>query len=208
MSAVIRTESSGNPYAIGVVNGSLVRQPKGLDEAVATVKMLDRLGYNYSLGAAQINKSNFKRFGLNQPEQSFDFCKSVEIGSKILNECYISAGYDWGKAFSCYYSGNYTVGFKHGYVDKVFSNLSDEYSRGIKKSKVTSVVGNINTNNYSSDTKNIQKQSFANNIIKPKSDILNRSSKMTAETLKGGASINKQDSNTVTNLPDDKAFVF
>ena len=38
MHHVVRVESSGNPYAIGVVGGRLQRQPKNLAEAVATAK--------------------------------------------------------------------------------------------------------------------------------------------------------------------------
>jgi type IV secretion system protein VirB1 len=125
MAAVVQTESSGNPFAIGVVNGELVRQPKNLEEAIATVQMLEKLGYNYSLGAAQVNKKNFKRFGINHPKISFDFCKSIGIGSQILNECYVAAKNDWAKAFSCYYSGNFTTGFRHGYVAKVAQKLSN-----------------------------------------------------------------------------------
>ena len=43
MQHVINVESSRNPYAIGVVGGALVRQPKALDEALATVRMLECL---------------------------------------------------------------------------------------------------------------------------------------------------------------------
>ncbi len=46
MQHVINVESSRNPYAIGVVGGALVRQPKALDEALATVRMLEEKGYN------------------------------------------------------------------------------------------------------------------------------------------------------------------
>ena len=38
--ALIHVESGGNPFAIGVVGGALVRQPTHLAEAVATATLL------------------------------------------------------------------------------------------------------------------------------------------------------------------------
>ena len=61
MHHVVRVESSGNPYAIGVVGGRLQRQPKNLAEAVATAKMLEQKGFNFSLGLAQVNRYNLKK---------------------------------------------------------------------------------------------------------------------------------------------------
>lgn len=119
MAAVVQVESGGNRYAIGVVGGELERQPNNLREAVATAGMLEKQGYNYSLGAAQINKKNFAAYGITSPEQAFDYCTSVRTGARILAECQQRAQGDWGKAFSCYYSGNFATGFKDGYVQKV-----------------------------------------------------------------------------------------
>ena len=119
MAAVVQVESGGNRYAIGVVGGELERQPVNLREAVATAAMLEKQGYNYSLGAAQVNKKNFSAYGITSPEQAFDYCTSVRTGARILSECRQRAQNDWGKAFSCYYSGNFVTGFKDGYVQKV-----------------------------------------------------------------------------------------
>ena len=47
MKHVVSVESSFNPYAIGVVGGRLVRQPKTLAEALSTVRMLETGGYNF-----------------------------------------------------------------------------------------------------------------------------------------------------------------
>lgn len=121
MQQVVRVESSGNPYAIGVVGGRLQRQPSNLSEAVATAHMLAQKGYNFSLGLAQINRYNLKKYGLNTYKQAFAACKNVEVGSRILRECQSRAN-DWGKALSCYYSGNFTTGFRHGYVQKVLGS--------------------------------------------------------------------------------------
>lgn len=56
MHHVVRVESSYNPYAIGVVGGRLVRQPRTLDEAVSTARMLEQRGLNFSVGLAQVNR--------------------------------------------------------------------------------------------------------------------------------------------------------
>lgn len=121
MQHVVRIESSFNPYAIGVVGGRLVRQPRNLAEAVSTARMLEGKGYNFSLGIAQINRYNLASYGLDSYERAFEICPNVQAGSRILAECRDRANGDWGKAFSCYYSGNFSTGFRHGYVQKVFA---------------------------------------------------------------------------------------
>nr|WP_199535795.1 lytic transglycosylase domain-containing protein [Dyella psychrodurans] len=123
MHHVVDVESGYNPYAIGVVNGQLVRQPQSLDEALATVKMLESNGYNFSVGVAQINHDNLVRYGLESYEKAFNPCLNLSVGSRILAECYESARADWGKAFSCYYSGNFVTGFRDGYVQKVYESI-------------------------------------------------------------------------------------
>lgn len=123
MAHVVQVESSRNPFAIGVVGGRLLRQPRNLAEAVATVRMLESRGYNYSIGLAQVNRVNFARFGLETPEKGFDACNNLVVGSKILAECLQQHGGRWGDAFSCYYSGNPRTGYEHGYVQKVFASM-------------------------------------------------------------------------------------
>jgi type IV secretion system protein VirB1 len=135
MRHVVSVESSHNPYAIGVVNGQLQRQPQNLDEAIATAKMLEAEGYNYSLGVAQINRNNLARYGLDTYEKAFDACLNVAAGSRILAECYASAGQNWGKAFSCYYSGNFSTGFRDGYVQKIYESIG----RGMQLAQVSPI---------------------------------------------------------------------
>lgn len=149
MQHVVQVESSANPYAIGVVGGQLVRQPSNLGEALATVQMLDAKGYNYSLGLSQVNRANFARYGLDSYEKAFDRCANLTAGSRILADCYKSAGGDWGKAFSCYYSGNFTTGFREGYVQKVLASISSgsnnaeiQPQRAIPLKAATSVQAN------------------------------------------------------------------
>ena len=122
MEHVVKVESSFNPYAIGVVGGRLARQPRSLAEALSTARMLEERGYNFSLGLAQVNRYNLARQGLDSYEKAFDTCPNLRAGARILAECYGRSGGDWGKAFSCYYSGNFTTGYRHGYVQKVLAS--------------------------------------------------------------------------------------
>ena len=122
MQHVVHVESSRNPFAIGVVGGYLARQPKSLDEALAAVRQLKEEGYNFSVGIAQVNRYNLAKYGLNTYADAFGVCPNLRAGSRILRECYDRAQ-DWGKAFSCYYSGNFATGFKHGYVQKIFASI-------------------------------------------------------------------------------------
>ena len=124
MRHVVRVESSFNPYAIGVVGGRLARQPDSLPEAVSTAKMLAQAGYNFSLGLAQVNRHNLEAQGLDSYERAFDACANLQAGARILADCHQRAGQDWGKALSCYYSGNFVTGYRHGYVQKVFASWS------------------------------------------------------------------------------------
>ena len=48
---------------------------------------------------------------------------ATQAGARILAECRGRAGNDWGKAFSCYYSGNFVTGYRQGYVQKVFASM-------------------------------------------------------------------------------------
>jgi type IV secretion system protein VirB1 len=120
MQHVVQAESGTNPFAIGVVGGKLERQPRNLGEAVATARMLESRGYDYSLGIAQVNRSNLARYGLDTFAKAFDGCANLAAGARILAECYGRSGGDWGKAFSCYYSGDFTTGYREGYVQRVY----------------------------------------------------------------------------------------
>lgn len=124
MQHVIQVESSSNPYAIGVVGGRLARQPRNLAEALATVRMLEEKGYNFSVGLAQVNRHNLDRQGLSDYTKAFQACPNIQAGARILAECHHRARGDWGKAFSCYYSGNFVTGFRHGYVQKILDSIA------------------------------------------------------------------------------------
>jgi len=133
---VVSTESSWNPYAIGVVGGRLDRQPRTLAEAVVTARELDRQGFNFSMGLGQVNRYNLAKYGETY-ETVFEPCRNLKAGSAILKDCYQRARVRIGDeqqalraAFSCYYSGNFTRGFRPdkagqpSYVQKVVANAT------------------------------------------------------------------------------------
>ena len=129
MAAIARVESSFNPFAIGVVNGRLVRQPVTREEAVATAVALERGGYNFSVGISQVNIHNLSKVGLDY-ESAFDSCSNLRAGAAILADCYSRAKASRSDeqqalraALSCYCSGNFSTGFRAGYVAKVVANV-------------------------------------------------------------------------------------
>ena len=124
MQHVAQVESGNNPFAIGVVGGRLQRQPRNLAEATATARMLERRGYNYSLGIAQVNRANLGHYGLDTYAKAFDRCSNLQAGASILADCYARARGDWGKAVSCYYSGNFVTGYRDGYVQRVYASMA------------------------------------------------------------------------------------
>ena len=86
MQQIYQVESEFNPFAIGVVGARLVRQPKNLDEAVATVDYLSKLGRNFSIGQGQVNKYHFVRLGWDSDiEAGFDVCKNVVAAYEIFS---------------------------------------------------------------------------------------------------------------------------
>ena len=134
---VVTTESAGNPFAIGVVGGRLERQPRNLPEAVATARALERQGFNFSMGLGQVNRYNLAKYG-ERYETVFEPCRNLKAGGAILRDCYQRARaripddqQALRAAFSCYYSGNFTRGFRPdragqpSYVQKVVANATD-----------------------------------------------------------------------------------
>ncbi|WP_197343449.1 lytic transglycosylase domain-containing protein [Ralstonia pseudosolanacearum] len=137
LKGVVSTESAGNPYAIGVVGGRLERQPRSLTEAVATARELERQGFNFSMGLGQVNRYNLAKYGESY-ETVFEPCRNLKAGSAILKDCYQRARAQipddqqaLRAAFSCYYSGNFTRGFRPdragqpSYVQKVVANATE-----------------------------------------------------------------------------------
>ena len=141
---IVHVESSFNPYAIGVVGAHLARQPRQRDEAVATAQWLKQNGYDFSVGLGQVNQSHFAQYGLTL-QAAFEPCSNLQVAGDILKGCYLRASkakrgeqVALRDAFSCYYSGNFTTGYRQGYVDKVVAATVDT-------TKVIPVVPDIST---------------------------------------------------------------
>lgn len=126
--ALVAVESAFNPWAIGVVGGALKRQPRHLTEAIATAEALQAAGRNFSVGLGQINVGNFPHLGLSL-STAFEPCNNLAAMQAVLIKCFDRAQRKLPRAsadqaalraaLSCYYSGNFSTGFRHGYVGKV-----------------------------------------------------------------------------------------
>lgn len=127
IAAVVKHESNFNPFAIGV-NGKPGRSifPKSRQEAVEEVRKLLAKGASFDAGYGQINNANWKWLGIT-PENVFDPCTNLKAAQRVLIQCYEGAlktrqgQAALHAALSCYNTGNYTYGFKNGYVRKVLA---------------------------------------------------------------------------------------
>lgn len=115
LTPIVKTESSFNPWAIGVVGKPLPHQPQNLDEAVKAVKALVEEGADFSIGLGQINRQHFD---VGKPERVFDPCTNLRMTAVVLQACYSKASKSepdqqaaLQQAISCYYSGNLKRGF-------------------------------------------------------------------------------------------------
>lgn len=131
LARIVRVESSGNPFAIGVVAGRLQRQPRSLEEAVLTATFLEKSGYDYSVGLSQVNRVHFKRLGwVGDMAKGFNACQNLHAGAGVYMACKRNAERSFPgddqrarrAALSCYYSGDFVTGERHGYIDKVLAN--------------------------------------------------------------------------------------
>nr|WP_222858973.1 lytic transglycosylase domain-containing protein [Paraburkholderia phenoliruptrix] len=134
MAAVVRAESGFNPYAIGVVHGRLVRQPSTEAEAIATAHALTTSGWHFSVGLAQVNRTNWTRYGLTE-RTAFDPCRNLAAGAAILQGCFELARHAHADeqaalraSLSCYASGNFWTGFRSGYVQRVMNDAQQAVS--------------------------------------------------------------------------------
>lgn len=131
MQALVRAESAGQAYAIGMdsSHGS-VKQPATLAEAVRTARQLAGAGRKFSVGLAQVHVSNVTRYGLSW-EQAFDPCQNLAAGQKILWHFYHRAsasGYSgvaaiWA-ALRGYNSGGVHRTVSDDYAHRIFAYMS------------------------------------------------------------------------------------
>jgi type IV secretion system protein VirB1 len=136
MAAIVRTESGFNPYAIGVVRGRLLREPSNVAEAVSTAHALAAEGWNFSAGLTQVSRANWSAYGLTE-RSVFEPCRNLAVGAAILQRCFEAARRaqtDTGfgpqvalrASLSCYASGNFSTGYRTGYVTRVVDSAGDQ----------------------------------------------------------------------------------
>ena len=131
MMAIIKTESRGNPLMIGLNRGyRLIYQPHNLSQANKWVDYLERHGYNFDVGIAQVNISNIHRYGYTARD-ALDPCLNIKLSGHILLRHYTYAlpvsktkQEALLKSISAYNTGSYRKGFDNGYVKRVLSNAS------------------------------------------------------------------------------------
>ncbi|ECO4313590.1 lytic transglycosylase domain-containing protein [Salmonella enterica] len=127
---IVKTESAGNPFAIGINTKGirLKRQPHNIIEAVEISTWLAKNRYNFDAGIAQINSVNINKFvegDLNfRMQKVFNPCDNLKLAEKIYNSCFEMTGSMVG-ALSCYNTGTATKGIKNGYVARVLANIPD-----------------------------------------------------------------------------------
>ena len=134
--ALIEVESGLNENAIGIVGAVLERQPRNRAEAIATAASLRSQGINFSVGLAQINVRNIDRLGLSVAE-AFEPCRNLGAMESILASCFDrsnaeSPQSDLRRALSCYYSGNFMTGFRHGYVRRVVASARQSSAASVR----------------------------------------------------------------------------
>lgn len=129
MKAIIKTESRGNPFAIGI-NGKLYlkHQPKNYKEAYSWLEYLEKYNYNIDIGIAQINIKNVHKYGYKAVDM-LNPCTNIKLANVILQNYFkklkqsnISDRHALFMAISAYNTGNYRRGFYNGYLKMVVHN--------------------------------------------------------------------------------------
>ena len=132
LSALIRHESRGSPYAIGVSEKRqhLPKQPQTLASATAAADRLIKQGIDFDAGLGQINVRNWAALNLDS-KTVFDPCRNLAAAQTVLADCYARAlpqhqdpQQALRAALSCYNTGNFTKGFRNGYVGKILAQAN------------------------------------------------------------------------------------
>jgi type IV secretion system protein VirB1 len=127
LEAVVAVESRGDPLAIHV-NGVRVqpRRPADAAEAARVALAYIRAGYTVDIGLMQVNSANLPALGITV-DQVLEPCANIRAGGTILTADYAAAAQRWGEgqaalqhALSAYNAGNFTRGFRNGYVARYY----------------------------------------------------------------------------------------
>ena len=103
-------------------------QPKNESQAIAWVKYLEKNNYNFDVGISQVNIKNIHNYGYTASDM-LDPCLNLKIASEIFAKSHdlaLSSSNNANalqQAISAYNTGNFSSGFKNGYVAKVTKNL-------------------------------------------------------------------------------------
>lgn len=125
--AIIRVESNGNPFAIGVNQAGVhLRRANTAAEAAQIAAEAIGRGINIDMGLMQINSANMRRLGLTTND-IFNPCTNIRVGTQILSMNYSNAVQIHGQtetalkaALSAYNTGNMTRGFSNVYVARYY----------------------------------------------------------------------------------------
>ncbi|WP_336287511.1 MULTISPECIES: lytic transglycosylase domain-containing protein [unclassified Bartonella] len=125
LSVVVKNESQGHVYAIGINgNHKLSHQPSTFEEAVTTAEKLKQDGHNFDIGLGQINVKNLEWLDMSLSDL-FDPCKNLKAVQMVLTHCYERAvsKYDSEQtalqaALSCYNTRDFEHDFTSAYVKK------------------------------------------------------------------------------------------
>lgn len=138
---IAKTESALNPYVIANVTDEESYYLNSKEEAISKANDLKEAGKRYSAGLMQIYSLNFEAYDLNN-SNVFDYCTNISAGAQILKKCYLKASSEYpdersdfnlDNAMSCYYSGNFSRGFKKdeginsSYVERIRNNVTNIY---------------------------------------------------------------------------------
>lgn len=120
--ALVRHESGGEFWAVGVNGGRVKPQPKTAAQAAAVARIWVARGVTVDLGLAQINTRTAKRLGLTI-EQALVPCTNLKAMQQVMTENYRAAVQRNGEgqkalgdAYSVYNTGSPTRGHANGYV--------------------------------------------------------------------------------------------
>jgi type IV secretion system protein VirB1 len=125
--AIIRTESQGDPLALGVNGPRQASRQTSAAGAARVAQAFIAAGYSVDLGLGQINSRNMRWLGLTW-DTVFDPCTNIAALGRVLSENYVAvkSGRDPQAALrialSMYNTGSTSRGFRNGYVAKVVSN--------------------------------------------------------------------------------------
>lgn len=136
VSAIIQTESRGQPLALNVNGAKQPARPKNTADAIATAQRYVAAGYSVDLGLGQINSRNMRRLGLTW-DTVFDPCTNIAALGRVLLENFRSVADGRHPqtalrlALSMYNTGSPSRGFRNGYVAKVVGNAGATDSAAI-----------------------------------------------------------------------------